>query len=1506
MLARTTKPERLIVRDRLRYGDRHVLDQLGHRRQSAFDRLSDTYSPSTTKSRPCGTESRDHPRGRSLPHRLDTSNEDCLKDRECFRGIGESYDDSFSHSHHDGNLSRHMKRRRDNESPLSSVSKSDSSDERYQKTRSKSQKSIDEDDLTKPWMCEEEDPITPRIRNFKSSRRTRMPNNIKTYDGTGDPEDHVKIFQAIAQKYVKYLVEIHNIKQKDGETIKDFMEQFKVETEGMKGAPECMRIFRFMHEVNNPELTKRLNEHVPKTMEEMMITTTAFIRGEVAAASKKKGHTSLKAHDQSKEQTSEKRYDFRGHQREERGSNRFTPLTRTPKEILAVEAGKFQPPPPMVTPVEKRSSNKFFDFHNDKEHSTDECTQLKKQIEELVRAGKLSHLIKDIKHGRDQSKTGKKETPAKDKLTEIYMIQSCGVEGPLVIEAEMGGHMIHRMYVDGGSSMEIFYEHCFNRLRPKIKNQMVLTTTSLTGFSGETIWPLGQLRLLVTIGNADHFIRAWMNFMIVRSLSPYNGIIGRHRIREIQAVPSTVHGMLKFLVEGGIVTIRSTILILVECTSVITSSAVSKEEGIRPENFKEGYSPVRQKKRGQAPERFKAIQVELAELDEEKTAFHTEQGMYCYTKMPFGLKNAGATYQRLVDKAFNSQIGRNIEVYVDDLVVKSYTEAEMLRDIDETFCTLRKINMKLTLKKCTFGAAEGVFLGYVVTPEGIKPCPDKTAAVLLLSSQRTIKEVQSLNGKLSSLNRFLSKSAEKSLPLFKTLKKCIKKSNFHWTAEAEQAFKQLKHHLSELPLLVAPKPKEELIIYLSATYGAIRPRTKLYSNGKASSVASLRNQETSEVFPSASYHGNQPIKQIMSRPDVAGRLQKWSVMLGEHNITYRPRTSVKGQILADFLTKIPDENPPAAPVAETQQEPWTLFTDGSSCVDGSDAGLILTNPEGIEFTYALRFQFATSNNEAEYEALIDGLRIEAQMGVQNVHVSVDSKLVANQVLGTYVAKEENMIKYLDKVKCLVLVEILKEKSIKEKEVINVVEEDGPTWMTPIVEYLKEGTLPSDRKKERKLRIKARQYELLEGIVYKRSFLTPWLRCVGTLQAEYVIREIHEGSCSMHAGPRSVVAKATWLGYYWPTMHQDARDMIQKCNDFQIHRPGINIAGPLKGPGKVKSLIVAMDYFTKWIEEKAVATITSGQVNKFVWDNIVCRFGLPGEIVSDNGKQFSDNPFKDWCDKLNITQWFASIKHPQSNRLVERANRSFGEGIKARLGEGNTNWVEELPHVLWAHRTMIKSSYDDTPFSLTYGTEAVIPAEIGMPTYRTAAVDVVYNDEELWLNLDLVEERRERAAIREAKAKLKMTHYYNARVHGVTFRPGDFVYRSNDASHAVAVWKLGPKWEGPYEDSETLWSNGWHGYQNSIEPGVMRGANPVCTTYHLALLLLFSTTMLVAMASANNISSLQAQGSVGSRASGYTRIFSWEELGRNSWIHCGASSPVSFSTDSNILYQQNIW
>ncbi|GKB55626.1 reverse transcriptase domain-containing protein [Tanacetum coccineum] len=333
---------------------------------------------------------------------------------------------------------------------------------------------------------------------------------------------------------------------------------------------------------------------------------------------------------------------------------------------------------------------------------------------------------------------------------------------------------------------------------------------------------------------------------------------------------------------------------------------------------------------------------------------------------------------------------------------------------------------------------------------------------------------------------------------------------------------------------------------------------------------------------------DQPIKQILSNPEVTRILLKWSFEIEEHDIHYRPRTSVKGQILADFIVEHLEDDPSDTPMEDDEElpDPWILFTDGSSCIDGFGAGLILTNPEGMKFTYA---RFDATNNKAEYEALIAGLRIAEQMGVKNLQANVDLRLVANHVNGTYIAKEPGMIKYLEKVRTLtstfkefsikqvprgenkkadalskmastsfahlgkqVLVEELKEKSINEKEVLAVVEDEGHTWMTPIYEYLTKEILLEEKRKARTIRRKASRYAVTNRILYKKSFLGPWLRCVGPLQANYVLREIHEGSCSMHAGPRSVVPKVLRSEYYWPTMHTDARKLIRECNSCQVH------------------------------------------------------------------------------------------------------------------------------------------------------------------------------------------------------------------------------------------------------------------------------------------------------------------------------------------------------------------
>ncbi|GJW02460.1 reverse transcriptase domain-containing protein [Tanacetum coccineum] len=368
----------------------------------------------------------------------------------------------------------------------------------------------------------------------------------------------------------------------------------------------------------------------------------------------------------------------------------------------------------------------------------------------------------------------------------------------------------------------------------------------------------------------------------------------------------------------------------------------------------------------------------------------------------------------------------------------------------------------------------------------------------------------------------------------------------------------MKQLIAELPMLVAPMEKEELSILSRQEKTAKETVSAVLMTEREAKQMPIYFVSRGLRGPEVNYTSMEKLvlalvhasKRLKSTRDAA----KMELELGKKNaITYRPTQGIDtGQILADFIVERPEEESPDTLMGEEEElpEPWILFTDGSSCTDGSGAGLILTNPEGMEFTYALRFRFDATNNEAEYEALIAGLKIAEQMGVKNLQANVDSRLVANQVNGTYVAKETDMVRYLEKVKTLtnsfkafsikqvprsenkkadalskiastsfahlskqVLVEELKEKSISAVEVLAVVEEEGDTWMTPIFKYLMDGTLPVEVKKARAVKRKSWRISLL----YTTDGAKP---------------------CD---------------GYYWPTMHEDARKLIRACQDCQITR-----------------------------------------------------------------------------------------------------------------------------------------------------------------------------------------------------------------------------------------------------------------------------------------------------------------------------------------------------------------
>jgi hypothetical protein len=210
-------------------------------------------------------------------------------------------------------------------------------------------------------------------------------------------------------------------------------------------------------------------------------------------------------------------------------------------------------------------------------------------------------------------------------------------------------------------------------------------------------------------------------------------------------------------------------------------------------------------------------QIKMAKEGEEKTTFITPCGVYCYICMPFGLKNAGATFQRLMRKALGAQMERNAKAYVDNMVFKTHESHTFIEDLEETFVNLRKVNIKLNPAKCAFGVPSGKLLGFLVSYHGIEANPNKVKAIKEMRPPRNLKEMQCLVGCMAALGHFIARSGEKALPFFKLMKRTGK---FEWTPEADKAFTELKRYLTSPPIMVAPTFREPLLLYIMAT-----PRT---------------------------------------------------------------------------------------------------------------------------------------------------------------------------------------------------------------------------------------------------------------------------------------------------------------------------------------------------------------------------------------------------------------------------------------------------------------------------------------------------------------------------------------------------------------------------------------------------------------------------------------------------------------------------------------------------------
>ncbi|XP_075670242.1 uncharacterized protein LOC142640014 [Castanea sativa] len=357
-------------------------------------------------------------------------------------------------------------------------------------------------------------------------------------------------------------------------------------------------------------------------------------------------------------------------------------------------------------------------------------------------------------------------------------------EDPLAIMLTIEGFNTKRILVDNGSSVDIIYLSAFQQLRLDPK-RLCPFKSPLVSFSGDRVYPKDIVMLIVTVGSYPQQLTCQLDFLVVDCPSSYNVIIERPTLICWKEATSTYCLEVKLPMENGVGEIKGDQVLAREYYQAVLAA-------------KENHTWMIEEN-----EEDKVEALEIVEQVEGEAAKTTRIGTTLSPEMKTRLGQP-------TEKMFSKQIGRNMEVYVKDMLVKSKEELAHRDDLGETFDPLRQYQMKLNPSKCAFGVASGKFLGFIVSQRGIEANEEKIRAILDMTSPKIVKEVQKLIGRIAALNRFASKAMDKCLPFFKTLKQA-----FAWTDKCEVAFQELKHYLSNAPLLSPPKEGEDLYLYLA-------------------------------------------------------------------------------------------------------------------------------------------------------------------------------------------------------------------------------------------------------------------------------------------------------------------------------------------------------------------------------------------------------------------------------------------------------------------------------------------------------------------------------------------------------------------------------------------------------------------------------------------------------------------------------------------------------------------
>jgi hypothetical protein len=356
----------------------------------------------------------------------------------------------------------------------------------------------------------------------------------------------------------------------------------------------------------------------------------------------------------------------------------------------------------------------------------------------------------------------------------------------------------------------------------------------------------------------------------------------------------------------------------------------------------------------------------------------------------------------------------------------------------------------------------------------------------------------------------------------------------------------------------------------------------------------------------------------------------------------------------------------------------------------------------------------------------------------------------------------------------------------ECNVLSQLESDSNDWREPIIKYIKNEEEPDDKAAAERIASQSAHYTLIGDALYRRGAIGVLMKCIPSVIGKQLLDEIHAGQCGIHAASRTLVGKVFRFGFYWPTSKSDAVELVQRCEACQFlskqqHLPaqqlqtipvtwpfacwGLDMIGPFKkAQGGYTHMLLAIDKFTKWIEYKPIASLTSAKAVEFIQD-IIFRFGIPNSIITDLGSNFTSSEFFDFYEQRSIQIKYASVAHPRANGQVERANGMILEALKKKVFDKNEKfarkWIRKLSYVVWSLRTQpSRALHGNTPFFMVYGSKAVLPTDLRFGAPRLVFENIAEAEATRLEDIDVLEEERLNTVIQSARYQQTLRRYHD--------------------------------------------------------------------------------------------------------------------------------------------------